>query len=1280
MITPKKGLFLFFALFILINSELTAQWQSISINTTSNFSALNFLDENNGIVCGTRGEFYRTTNGGITWSSFNLGQFRFTHNAIEVALVDINTIIVVGYQSSPIRQQILRSIDGGQSWTSVYLSTRSLFLKRVQFISATEGMVVGDDGLILKTTDGGATWIKSEVATEENLSDLSFLETNRAYAVGQNTFLRTTDGGATWEQKDIENLRPISNVAAVEGTATVYASNGYQVAKSEDAGDTWSMVDSTGSFYKEHLQVIAGNPITSNEGLIHTSNSQGVYWERQVPATNIIINNFQFLNEQIGYLVGTEGVVYKTTNGGGTGLPIAWINKNTTADICQNETVILENLSDPTLDFQWLYNGQVYNTTDSVLAITFSETETQRVSLVVSNGAFSDTTMFSVYVNLIQLPEAPQLSFSKTKICQGEIVRVQVRNSLRDQIYELSWGGVPVGEAIKGNGGTLNWTVRGILNDAMLELVVIKEQLCGIEEIRVTQPIEVAMLTNPNVTGSTTKEIFCPTDSITVTIHNSIAGYEYEVRIDSLLLINLNNPIFNSYQNYRVGQQTGTGGDLNFTYFLADFAGSEYAKNNTHSIYVQNDVGCNGRISLKIESKVADFNADFELPANYIFANTPFSIDQLNPTVTDFNWDFGENAEPATATTAMPQVTFLSPNYQDTIRLYAKNEIGCADTIFKPIFVHQPAQAAEEGHCDIENQLQQSHLLSNKEKYTVLDGHTDKFGHTYISGAFKIQQSPSVPKLYLFLLKFDENGQLLWEKTNQNTSNFSYKGSMSGAISTDSEGNVYWGGSYAGSNRYFQIDDFKFPLAQNSGVSDNTKKCFVFKLNQDGKIIWAINSYQINGARLVSDITDILVTEDDRIFISYLGGSSNFHFTNSQSSDWNTGVNLLEINKEGQFLQRTGFGDINLNNSNYLNLESETLNTWLLAGVGPRMALKDDKIVFVGSLKKTVDFGFGFSLSPIANQANTGFCTVIDLPSFTVENVFSTYQADFEFNERDVASNRPTFFVNDQNELILAQSWETFEYGIASMGVGGNKYIEKQGNVLMKYDLTGQLKWHIYNRTPAIHSIVPNSSESFLTYGEFKDFLSFGDTNERYVGVDAIGETDLFLAAFDSNGNNEWATVLGSQQADKAGLLIGGCAQFRHFSGFGNNPIVDGQNLSAATVKSLVTFSDILDCESTNCSPILSNTSNVISSKLNLTVSPNPFHNQLSFQLKGHADFQKFTLQLYNVVGYKMSSFTILGDNALYINTNDMPKGIYFYSISTQKKREVVTLGKIIRQ
>jgi photosystem II stability/assembly factor-like uncharacterized protein len=115
---------------------------------------------------------------------------------------DLNRIIftdnkngwIVGNQGT-----ILHSSDGGFVWTQVPSGTTD-HLNGITFVSHEKGWIVGDDGALLVTTNSGKSWDQLPSPGMSALNDVAFLDQNIGVAVGDSgIILRTTDGGTHWE-------------------------------------------------------------------------------------------------------------------------------------------------------------------------------------------------------------------------------------------------------------------------------------------------------------------------------------------------------------------------------------------------------------------------------------------------------------------------------------------------------------------------------------------------------------------------------------------------------------------------------------------------------------------------------------------------------------------------------------------------------------------------------------------------------------------------------------------------------------------------------------------------------------------------------------------------------------------------------------------------------------------------------------------------------------------------------------------------------------------------
>ena len=86
-----------------------------------------------------------------------------------------------------------------EGWYKQNRNQHPQHLRGVQLLDSELGFAVGDSGTILRTDDGGETWIAQQSGTKNNLLCLEFVDKLVGCAVGANgTILNTDDGGIIW--------------------------------------------------------------------------------------------------------------------------------------------------------------------------------------------------------------------------------------------------------------------------------------------------------------------------------------------------------------------------------------------------------------------------------------------------------------------------------------------------------------------------------------------------------------------------------------------------------------------------------------------------------------------------------------------------------------------------------------------------------------------------------------------------------------------------------------------------------------------------------------------------------------------------------------------------------------------------------------------------------------------------------------------------------------------------------------------------------------------------
>ncbi|MEW6607256.1 MAG: PQQ-binding-like beta-propeller repeat protein [bacterium] len=159
-------------------------------------------------------------------------------------------------------------------------------LRSVYFVTPETGWIVGDNGVIFQTIDGGNTWLPQQSPTNQNINSVHFLSQNEGWAVGNNStilhyYIPQGQSFPVWESQTSgtpTNLYSVFFVDANNGWAvgdrgTILHYNGSWTTQNSGVG-----VDLNCVFFKDSLHGwIAGNKNAGN-GLILETIDGGTTW------------------------------------------------------------------------------------------------------------------------------------------------------------------------------------------------------------------------------------------------------------------------------------------------------------------------------------------------------------------------------------------------------------------------------------------------------------------------------------------------------------------------------------------------------------------------------------------------------------------------------------------------------------------------------------------------------------------------------------------------------------------------------------------------------------------------------------------------------------------------------------------------------------------------------------------------------------------------------------------------------------------------------------------
>ena len=111
----------------------------------------------------------------------------------DVFFINENIGWIVGAQG-----KVIKTTNGGNNWQNVSLNT-STSLSSIWFVSSEIGFIVGGNGTVYKTTDGGLNWSSSTLEFGVNLYEVQFYNNESGFITGEGGIVyKTTNLGSSW--------------------------------------------------------------------------------------------------------------------------------------------------------------------------------------------------------------------------------------------------------------------------------------------------------------------------------------------------------------------------------------------------------------------------------------------------------------------------------------------------------------------------------------------------------------------------------------------------------------------------------------------------------------------------------------------------------------------------------------------------------------------------------------------------------------------------------------------------------------------------------------------------------------------------------------------------------------------------------------------------------------------------------------------------------------------------------------------------------------------------
>jgi photosystem II stability/assembly factor-like uncharacterized protein len=231
-----------------------------------------------------------------------------------------------------INGMIAKTTDGGADWIQQNSSTENFILK-LFFINPNIGWACGYNGAFLRTTNGGTLWEPEQLGTTQNVVSVFFLNENKGWVVGDSGLLLTTqNGGTTWTPQTSGTVNGLRRIQFTDSSNGWIVGSGGCVLHSTNGGATWTSQNSTTTTIlwscsfpdSSHGFAVGGDPNVGTMVFVKTTNG-GASWVSQTAFPSTLFD-VGFINPDTGWVIGRSGTILKTTNGGSS-----WISEGNTS-------------------------------------------------------------------------------------------------------------------------------------------------------------------------------------------------------------------------------------------------------------------------------------------------------------------------------------------------------------------------------------------------------------------------------------------------------------------------------------------------------------------------------------------------------------------------------------------------------------------------------------------------------------------------------------------------------------------------------------------------------------------------------------------------------------------------------------------------------------------------------------------------------------------------------------------------------------------------------------
>jgi hypothetical protein len=1115
---------------VLLQTISLAQWEEKTTNIPGNLNAV-IGWQTEVFIAGDSG-VYLSVNGGDTFVKQHL-----LNNFMDSLTMESSTFNDI-FSSYPNYWAVGKNNSTGNGVIFKYNEDSEWELSYTLVGSGLNGMgrktgllfVVGDDGKILYSENSGNQWNLSESGVTNNLYSI-VAYTNRIHIGGEGVILSKYNFSQTSWYAHFD-----------EGANELLAlSNSYTLAVNNDnilKGSTsiWN-INTNYNSSESGIRATSITQSTSTEILIGTKN--GIYkstddlnyWELIPSSIGFDINDVHFFyTNPVGYAVGNDGLLLKTTNRGGD--PIPYVSFFFELVTCVDSTLGISNNGYDGHSYSWFINDTLISNDYNIDTI-FSVIGDYNIELIGDNGTFSDT--INHLLSIVDLPSIENdISITDSILCHGgnsDIIVSLSDSSVEYTLLKMTSMGIDVEVVTKiGNGNDL------ILNTGMIS-----------DSTRYL--IKVSHL------KAECAQFFA--DTFLIAVEKTIADF-----YPGLINADLNEPI-KFYNNSK---------QASFFNWSFGTQASDSTSNIEEPIISFNNL---------IETNVTLISTSLYGCSDTITLSGPviYNAQAINDNCWAINFDgnqLGGHDRGEEIKTTNNGDIIVSGSYSDMeFTTKAGTTQGRHNNIGFYIARYSSNGVLKWLVRGINNNPDNDWNLTNysykgaaydiaidSEDNIIITGWLDE-DFTLISNdgdSIPMKKDPFSNRNKGFILKLDSNGAYLWHTIMNNA--------VGNFIGLDQTDHIYVGGNYSFVAIFYSTTDDSLKI---SGQSQGT--AFIVKYNTDGEILWLTNM-QYDSNNYNNYLTDIAVDDIGSVYLTGTHGKSlTFNSVSGNSvlltspygqtnafivkynsegtAEWGHSINSNEVGQSfdyGVSIEVSGQGD------SYITLEVESWleDDWIEI---PSTQLPTDTLS-VGKyaiISYDTDGNYRWGNGVKYSYLGRGTALTIDKYGYVYTGGYvidNTEGGSTDFTSTDnflinLPQNEGSFFISkyDKNGHLI---WASLESGLTSDNWSGIKNVrsisvDENQNLYVTGKLYSQSQGYIV----ATDTLITNQTDPFIAKFSQSaclqpDLLIPLLTSQSYCPGDSIeipfytneyitidSNNTFIIELSDSLGNFAWSLIIG---------------------------------------------------------------------------------------------------------------------------------------------------------